>query len=244
MRLALLADIHGNREALAAVLADLSGRAIGRIAVLGDIVGYGPDPEWCVDRLRALDGAMVIKGNHDSAIDHPGEVLNAPARAVIDWTRERLGTARRAWLAALPMTAAEGDTLFVHANAHEPAAWVYVRSDSGAKASFHSTRARITFCGHAHRAQLYSCDRQGVVREQVVTTGQAVPLIRSRRWLGVVGSVGQARDGVPQASYAVYDMETAELSFLRVPYDVAATVGKMRAAALPEALATRLLKGQ
>jgi len=120
MRLGLLADIHANREAFEAVLADMAGRQIDRTILLGDIVGYGPDPEWCVDRAMDLVsvGAVAILGNHDQAVGSGDGDLNVTARRVMAWTRGRLSPAQSGFLAALPMTQREGEILFVHASAN------------------------------------------------------------------------------------------------------------------------------
>lgn len=246
MRLAILSDLHGNREALSAVLADLAARGVDRIVVLGDIVGYGPDPEWCVERVRALaaEGAICVQGNHDAAIAGTGAGMGTTARAAIDWTRPRLDPAQLAFLAGLPLTAALDDLLFVHASANDPGDWIYVTSDHKAMPSFRVSDARVIFCGHVHVPALMSCDRAGRVAQQRIPMGQPVPLIRSRRWLAVLGAVGQPRDGVAQAAYGLFDTDRNELTFRRVPYDVATTVQKLRAAGLPEALALRLMKGE
>lgn len=245
MRLALLADIHGNREALEAVLADIAQRKIDRIVILGDIVGYGPDPEWCADKTMALvaAGAVAVKGNHDSGIADRGEGMNAIARAALDWTRPRLSQTQRDFLAGLPMTASLDDALFVHASANDPADWIYVTSERSAMPGFRVSRARLIFCGHVHVPALFTCDRAGTVRGQKVTTGTPVPLLRSRRWMAVIGSVGQPRDGVPHAAYAIHDGATNEVTFRRVPYDAETTARKTHEAGLPETLALRLLRG-
>lgn len=245
MRLALLTDIHANREAFAAVLADVAERGCDRMVILGDVVGYGPDPEWCVDKVMALvaGGAICIKGNHDSAVGFDGEHMNGNAYRVIEWTRTRLDETQRAFLAALPLTARLDDILFVHASADSPADWTYITSDLRAVSSFRSSGARLIFVGHVHVPILVSCDLTGQVREQRIRIGLPVPLIRSRRWLAVVGSVGQPRDRNPAAGYAIYDAAANELTFRRVPYDCGKTALKVRAAGLPEALALRLLSG-
>lgn len=245
MRLAILTDIHGNREAFTAVMADLEPRQIDRIVLLGDLVGYGPDPEWCTERAMALvaAGALAVLGNHDHAIGTPAKSMSALARHAIDWTRPRLSDPQRSFLAALPLTAGFDDLLFVHASADAPADWVYVTSDLAALGSFGATRARVICCGHVHVPLLVSCDLRGTVREQQIRPGLPLPLIRSRRWLAVVGSVGQPRDRNPAAAYALLDTTTHELTFRRVPYDCGATVAKLRAAGLPEQLATRLMTG-
>lgn len=244
-RYALLTDIHANREAFEAVLADLERRAVDRIVVLGDIVGYGPDPGWCADRTADLAeaGAIVIKGNHDAAVESADRAMNAIARSAIDWTRARLSQSQSAFLARLPFTATAGDMLFVHASADHPKDWIYVTSERSAWPSFAASTARIIFCGHVHVPALYSCDMASRCQSQRITPGRPVPLIRSRRWLGVIGAVGQPRDGVAEAGYAIHDADANELTFRRVAYDNAATAAKVRAAGLPETLALRLLRG-
>ena len=245
MRLALLSDIHGNREAFEAVLADLAARRVDRIAVLGDVVGYGPDPAWCVDRVMDLaqQGALCVKGNHDSAIGTPSESMTAIAKAAIDWTRPLLTAQQAAFLAALPISQVLGDVLLVHASANDPSGWIYVTSERSAMPSFRVSAAQVIFCGHVHVPALFTCDIRGTVRGHQIPMSKPVPLLRSRRWLAVVGSVGQPRDGVAQAGYALFDTESRELTFRRVPYDCAATAAKLRAAGLPETLALRLLRG-
>ncbi|GLS85096.1 metallophosphoesterase [Cypionkella aquatica] len=245
MRLALLTDIHANREAFEAVLADLSQRQIDQLVFLGDIVGYGPDPGWCVDQLEALvaKGALALRGNHDRAVTTPDNVLNSNARRVIDWTVNRLNARQKLFLSELPLTIADGDTLFTHASANDPADWLYITTESTARPSFLVCDARLIFCGHTHRAALYSCDLAGRVGQINLAAGQTMPLLHSRRWLGVIGSVGQPRDGSTLASYAILDRDLNELSFRRVAYDATTTARKSREAGLPEALAQRLMKG-
>ena len=246
MRLGILSDIHANREAFEAVLADLGQRGVGRIVILGDIVGYGADPEWCCDRATELvaQGAPAVMGNHDEAAAAGGSGMTATARRAIDWTRARLSDTQRAFLKDLPLTAREGDVLFVHASANDPGDWIYVTSEAKALPSFRVSDARVILCGHVHVPLLVSCDMQQTVRAQKVPMAQPVPLIRSRRWLAVVGSVGQPRDGVPQAGYAILDTDGNELTFRRVPYDNAGAAAKVRAAGLPEILAQRLMRGE
>lgn len=245
MRIALLTDIHGNREALEAVLADLKQRGTDQTIILGDIVGYGPDPEFCTDTCLQLasGGAIIVKGNHDAAIAHKGESMNATARAAIDWTRPRLSSAHTAFLNALPMTHRMNDILFVHASANSPEDWIYVTNHRTAAPSFQVCDARLIFCGHVHVPSLFTCDAQGAVRDHKIPYNMPIPLMRSRRWLGVIGSAGQPRDGAPAAGYGIFDMAKNELTFRRVPYDCDTTARKIRAAGLPEALALRLLKG-
>ena len=245
MRLALLTDIHANREAFEAVLADLAQRRIDRLVILGDIVGYGPDPDWCLETVETMvqQGAICVRGNHDRAVAVPDGTLNANARRVIDWTVNRLTARQRLFLQELPLTASQDDMLFVHASANDPADWIYVTSEQKAMPSFRVSKARLIFCGHVHRAQIYSCDLSGRVAQFAATPAQPVPLLTSRRWLAVIGSVGQPRDGSALAGYAILDRSTNELTFRKVGYDALTTARKSRERGLPESLARRLMKG-
>lgn len=245
MRLAILSDIHANREAFEAVLADLGPRGIDRLVFLGDMVGYGPDPGWCLDRIMAFrdKGALVLRGNHDRAVSAPDTRLNPHARRVIDWTVDRLTAAQKAFLADLPLVEEVEDVVFVHASADDPAAWTYVTDTASATACLGASPARVVICGHVHRAAVYSQDLGGRLASHRFATGLALPLLRSRRWLAVVGSVGQPRDGSGLAGYAILDMRTNELTLRRIGYDSALTARKMRDAGLPESLAARLILG-
>ena len=246
MRIAVLTDIHANREAFEAVLADVAAHGVDRIALLGDIVGYGADPEWCCDKAQALvaEGAICVRGNHDNAASGAAEAMSQLAKRALDWTSARLDGAQKAFLRALPYTAEAEGMLFVHASANRPEEWSYVTSDTRATPSFRACEARVILCGHVHIPLLASCDIGGVVREQAFKPGLPIPLLASRRWLAVVGSVGQPRDGVAQAAWALVDSGKQELTFRRTPYDAARAAGKVRAAGLPEELAVRLLVGR
>jgi diadenosine tetraphosphatase ApaH/serine/threonine PP2A family protein phosphatase len=218
---------------------------VERIALLGDIVGYGADPEWCCDRAEALvaAGAVCVRGNHDNAAAGGWESMSPLAERALDWTRGRLSGSQQAFLGGLPMTAEAEGLFFVHASADQPDAWNYVTSDTRAALSFAACTARVILCGHVHVPLLASCDIGGVVREQAFKPGLPIPLLSSRRWLAVVGSVGQPRDGLAQAAWALVDTGTAELTFRRTPYDAAGAAQKVREAGLPEELAVRLLLG-
>lgn len=246
MRIAVLTDIHANREAFEAVLADLGGRKVDRLVFLGDLVGYGPDPGWCLERVMELaaKGAKVVRGNHDRAVGVPDGTLNANARRVIDWTVDRLTVPQKMFLADLPLVIEEDDVMFVHASANQPQDWIYVTNEMKARPSFMVTKARVILVGHVHKPALYSCDLTGRVTGHPVPQGHPAPLLRSRRWLAVVGAVGQPRDGSSLAGYAILDTVANELTFRRVGYDSATTARKVRSAGLPEALAMRLIRGE
>jgi diadenosine tetraphosphatase ApaH/serine/threonine PP2A family protein phosphatase len=243
--LALFSDIHANRQAFSACLAAARARGAENLVLLGDYVGYGADPEWTVDEVTGLveGGAIAIRGNHDTAIGSSAESMNAHAQAAIEWTRGRLGAAQRRFLSELPLTAEEDDRLYVHSEASSPAKWRYVQDTTDAARSIMSAAAQITFCGHIHCPALYSISSAGKMTSFVPTAGVAVQLLRGRRWLAVLGSVGQPRDGNPAASFAMFDTDTREITYCRVPYDVAEAARRIRANGLPTWLADRLLVG-
>jgi diadenosine tetraphosphatase ApaH/serine/threonine PP2A family protein phosphatase len=246
MRIALLADIHANREALAACLAHARGQGAERLVFLGDYVGYGADPEFAVETVTACveAGAIALRGNHDDAVARPHPAMRDDAWTAIAWTRGRLGPASRRFLAGLQLTVEEGETLYVHAEASAPERWIYVTDAAAAARSLMATRARLVVCGHVHVPRLYGLSVTGKLTSFQPVAGVPVPLQRQRRWFAVLGSVGQPRDGNPAACYAMLDTARAEITTLRVPYDVEAAAAKILAAGLPARLAERLRQGR
>ncbi|PAY04212.1 metallophosphatase family protein [Bradyrhizobium sp. UFLA03-84] len=246
MRLALFADIHANRQAFAACLDAARARGAERLICLGDIVGYGADPEWAVDTVMDLvgKGAVAVRGNHDNAIGVPSDSMNADAQSAIDWTRGRLSAEQKAFLAGLPILREEDNRLYVHSEASDPAKWRYVRDTSDAARSMMATELQITFCGHIHRPGLYSMSSTAKMTSFVPTSGVPVQLLTGRRWLAVLGSVGQPRDGDPAASFAMFDTTSREITYHRVPYDVATAAARIKANGLPLWLADRLPLGR
>jgi diadenosine tetraphosphatase ApaH/serine/threonine PP2A family protein phosphatase len=220
---------------------------VDRYAFVGDFVGYGADPGWVIDRARehAQAGAIVVLGNHDAAVvGKAPPSMRADARWVIDWTRARLTLAQLAFLRQLPLMHESGEMLFVHANACAPARWAYVEDAADAQCSMRATARRITFCGHMHEPMLYHLSESGKPGGFVPAQGLPIKLSAPRRWLAIPGAAGQPRDGDPAACYAIYDDCSTEITYRRVPYDHEAAAAKIRAADLPQSLATRLAGGQ
>ncbi len=247
MKLALITDLHANRESVGAVMAHAATQGIDRYAFLGDFVGYGADPGWVVDLVRehVARGAIVVMGNHDAAVvQGPLPTMIPEARQVVEWTRERLDAEQLAFLAALPMQVTDADRLFVHANAFAPADWAYVLGRMEAVRSLQATNARFTFCGHVHDPKLFHLTGTGKIGDFVPSDGMPIPLSDQRRWLVIPGSAGQPRDGNPAACYATFDTAGSTLTYFRVPYDTEAAGAKIRAAGLPQRLARRLEHGE
>lgn len=245
MLIALFADIHANRQAFETCLGDARAHGAERFVLLGDYVGYGADPEWAVDTVMGLvdKGAAAVLGNHDGAVNNPREQMNAEAKLVIEWTGGELGAGQRRFLTDLPFTRSEDDRLYVHAEASAPKKWTYVHGTLEASRSLSATQAQITFCGHIHRPALYSLSAAAKMTAFTPASGIAIPLLPGRRWLAVLGSVGQPRDGNPAAAYAMLDTVKRELTYCRVPYDVERAAARIRAKGLPAWFAERLFRG-
>jgi diadenosine tetraphosphatase ApaH/serine/threonine PP2A family protein phosphatase len=245
VRIAILSDIHANREALTACLAAIELAHADRLVILGDIVGYGADPVWCLDKTRELlaAGAVVLRGNHDDAVAKSTRSMNTNARLAIEWTRNQLSAEDRIFLGSLPMQVAEDDRLYVHASANAPEAWHYMLDADDARGHFLHSDAAVSFCGHTHQPALFSASPAGKITAFTPNAAEPILLTPQRQWLAVVGSVGQPRDGNPAAAFALYDMEARELRFQRVAYDIETAAAKIRKAGLPEALAERLFAG-
>jgi len=244
--IAIFADIHANRQAFEACLAQARDKGAQRIVLLGDYVGYGGDPEWAVDTVMDLidKGAVAVQGNHDSAVGNRREDLNPEAQIAIEWTRHMLDVSQRRFLAGLPLTHSEEDRLYVHAEASSPKSWIYVMSAAEAARSIAATSAQVTFCGHIHRPALYSMSATAKMTAFTPAGGVAIPLLPGRRWLAVLGAVGQPRDGNPAASYAMLDSERQELTYCRAPYDVEQAAAQITKNHLPPWFAQRLFVGQ
>jgi len=246
MLIALFADIHANRQAFEACLAHAREQQVERYAFLGDYVGYGADPEWVVEKIAEFvdQGAIAIVGNHDRAVSDPTLPMNRYAQIAIEWTRNQLGASARELLDRLPMTIEDGGRLHTHGDASAPSRFVYVVDSDIARNSLDSTRAQVTIVGHVHMPAIYSLAQTGKLTLFQPVPGVSIPVLRQRRWLLVLGSVGQPRDGNPAASYSIFNTDTSEITFLRVPYDIETAAARIREAGLPAPLAERLSRGR
>lgn len=247
MKLALITDLHANREAVQAVLDHAEQHGAQKYAFLGDYVGYGADPGWVIDTVReyVARGAIAVGGNHDAGVaKETSPAMRPDARQVVEWTRGQLNASQLAWLSSLPLSVIDRDILFVHANAFAPAEWEYIQGRIEAVRSLHATHCHYTICGHMHEPKLFHLSGTGKAGDFVPTPGVGIPVPPHRQWLIVPGSAGQPRDGNPAACYALFDMTEQTLTFQRVPYDHDLAASKIRAAGLPDRLAERLLHGQ
>jgi len=245
MLTALLADVHSNLTALQACLRHARERGAERFAFLGDLVGYGPDPAAVIDVITALSGALVVKGNHDEAIEVEPRTrdLNDVAYDAIVWTRTVLSSAQKDFLSSLPLLIRDEAVCLVHASASRPERWPYVEDAEAARRSMDAAGTSYVFCGHVHDQMLYFTTATGSTASFRPTAGSPTPVPRHRRWLAIVGSVGQPRDGNPAAAYALFDDAGETMTFFRIPYDHLATAQRIREVGLPDMLAERIARG-
>jgi diadenosine tetraphosphatase ApaH/serine/threonine PP2A family protein phosphatase len=251
MRLALLTDLHANREALEACLAHAERRQVDQYAFTGDFVGYGADPAWVVRTVMdyVARGAVAVQGNHDYAVTRserreagPAR-MHAEAREVIEWTRGQLGAEQMAFLGGLPLTQQHGNAFFVHASAYDPIRWEYVTGIEEAERSLKASLSRIVFSGHVHAPSLYRRAMDGRMGVHVPRAGERIALQPQHQYLVLPGAVGQPRDQNNAACYAVFDDEARDITYFRVPYDHGAAARKVIAAGLPIVFAMRLIEG-
>jgi diadenosine tetraphosphatase ApaH/serine/threonine PP2A family protein phosphatase len=240
MRYAVLSDVHANLEALRAVLADCRADVDGLLC-LGDLVGYGADPQACIE-IVAERAEFLVAGNHEHGVTGLLDLgwFNRIARAAAEWTATRLDTDHRAYLAALPLAARLGEATLVHASPAHPDEWDYLVTAEDGFETFAAFDTRLCFVGHSHRAACWSVGSSG---PEFRPGAGEVTLDGGRRYIINVGSVGQPRDGDPRACYAIWDQEARRVAIRRVPYDSAGTRRKIIAAGLPRVLADRLAHG-
>ena len=245
MRIAFFSDVHANREALTACLDHAGRNRIDRYVFLGDLIGYGADPVFAVETAmdRVEHGAVAVLGNHDVAALVPDRFMNDMAFAAMEWTRRRLDAVHLAFIEGLPLSVDDNGRLYVHASADAPSAWHYVADRHAASKCLAATGAQATFCGHTHVPALFHRSPAGRTASFRPDDGVDIPLTPGRRWLAVIGSVGQPRDHNPAACYAVLDAARDVLTYFRVPYDVDTAARKIIDAGLPAALGQRLFAG-
>ncbi len=243
---AVIADIHGNREALAAVLAAVDAAGHGTIYCLGDLVGYGPDPDWCVETIRARK-CVCLLGNHDAVAAglRDGSDFSPPALQAMHWTRRRLSPEQLTYLAALPtrreVSTMTGNAHLVHASLVDDYL-TYISTPEPALASLQRLRLGHFACiGHTHKPALWTLAGGTAVLQPTPDGWWEIPM---QPVLLNPGSCGQPRDHDQRAAYLVWDVAGRRCRWERVAYDVTTTQQKMRDAGLPDFLAERLAEGR
>jgi predicted phosphodiesterase len=247
MKVAVISDIHGNRHAFEATLEAIAASDAAELWCLGDLVGYGAEPDACVELARE-HAAVCLAGNHDLAV--AGEIsfeeFSRGASLAGQWTREVIAPENLAFLAGLRPQGEEGpageSVGLYHASPRDPV-WEYVLSALLAELCLDEQPHRVCLIGHSHVALSF------VRAEGELATGEprrdgARLDIAAGEWLLNPGSIGQPRDGDPRASWLLLDLAEETVAFRRTDYDVAGAAAAIRAARLPDSLAERLEYGQ
>jgi len=243
MRVAIVSDIHGNRHAFEAVLDAIEASECQEMWCLGDLVGYGAEPDACVELARR-HAAICLAGNHDLAVlgEIPFEAFTRGAELAARWTRDVIDPASLAYLAELQPQRLDEPVGLFHASPRDPV-WEYVLSPLQAELCLDAAQHRVSCVGHSHIALAFSR------REGAPASGETRPAgtqldVGEGQWLLNPGSVGQPRDGDPRAAWLLLDLDRRHASYERTEYDVAGAAGAIRAARLPDSLAERLARGQ
>ncbi len=243
MRIALLSDVHGNLPAFRAVVADAREAGADELWCLGDLVGYGAQPDQCVELARE-ECDLCLAGNHDLAVV---DVLSLDefsrgARIAAEWTRDTISEETRDFLLALtPEGGAYGYGLF-HASPRDPI-WEYVLSGLTAELCFDATDYRVSLIGHSHVALSFNRP-EGEPASGSTRKGGTDLDVSAGEWLINPGSTGQPRDGDPRAAWLMLDTDSWTATYRRAEYDIAGAMAAIRAANLPDSLAERLQHGQ
>lgn len=253
MRVAIISDLHSNREALEAVFAHIRAQGIEDLVCLGDVIGYGPDPEYCVDLVRG-HARWCLMGNHDEALFRDAYDFNSYARTAIDFTKRLMEPAwyssaekksRWKWLKSLPDRIVEGRFLFVHGSPRDPIREYVLATDGllnpDKLRQIFAQFDGVAIAGHTHHPGVFDDELRFHGLEGAAE--KSYPLDPNRRYFINVGSTGQPRDGDNRACYAV--LEDEKVTWHRVAYDFRVTQEKIqRTGVLHEVLARRLAIGR
>lgn len=232
MKIAIISDIHSNLEALTTALQYIEAQGIQKIICLGDIVGYGPNPNECVQCL--IDKKIpALLGNHDDAVNNlpHREQFSETARDAIRWTDHALTKEHKIYLSTLPLVIDLFGQTFVHASPLKPETFSYVRNYADAAQQFRGFSTPLCFIGHTHRPEIF-CDD---VVTQTICAG--------KKFIVNVGSIGQPRNGDPRLCFGLFDTEKFTFDFVCLSYDIHTTQNKIYKTDLPKKLGDRLLLG-
>jgi predicted phosphodiesterase len=243
MKVAVISDIHGNRQAFEATLEAIAASDAAEVWCLGDLVGYGADPDACVELARE-HAAVCLAGNHDLAVtgEIPLHEFSRGASLAAQWTKDVIAPENLAFLQTLSPQGDEGKVGLYHASPRDPV-WEYVLSALLAELCLNQQRHRLCLVGHSHVALSFTRSEGQLATGEPQRDGSELDLAAGE-WLINPGSVGQPRDGDPRASWLLLDLDGLSASFVRTDYDIAGAAAAIRAARLPDSLAERLEYGQ
>ncbi len=242
MRTLIISDIHANLTALQTVLEDAV--PFDRVWCLGDTVGYGPDPNECINLIKGLPGLVCVKGNHDAAI--LGEItinsFNYEARASLQWLATEISPENKDWLRNLEKTIVLENVTLVHGSPNSPV-WEYVMDVRTAQENMDGFDTPLCLVGHTHIPCVYVQESGELKSTRLNALDINEPLVLTHKSILNPGSVGQPRDHDPRASYLIHDDDGERWFYHRIPYDVEQVQNRIYAAGLPARHAQRLSQG-
>lgn len=242
MRYGIISDIHGNLEALNAVLEEIQNHKIDQLICLGDIIGYGANPNECIELVRQKC-QIILAGNHDYAAIQKVDIstFNNYAQDAIGWTIHNLSQESKVFLESLKIFHKADPIYFVHSTPMDPTEWNYILSTFDAYESFQEFQEQICFIGHSHVPIIFTSRQK---HRYDVIEKKELHIDPKNRYIINVGSVGQPRDLDSRAAYGIFDDESRTFCLHRVHYDIKKTQEKMRLTGLPEFLIVRLQYGK
>lgn len=245
MRYGVFADIHSNLEALEVVLNFFEQEKIHHFICCGDLVGYGPNPNECIEKVRAIKHLLIVAGNHDMATVGMKDTrwFNDFAARAILWTKRHLTSSNSGYLTHLAKTVDQSQFFLVHGSPRDPID-EYLLSPTQFQESLRSFNNQVCFIGHTHLPNCFISDRLQRIKIKPPMSRDIIKIEPDAQIMYNPGSVGQPRDGDPRASCAIYDTDNMTVKLFRFEYNISAVQEKMRKAQLPLYLIERLLMGR
>lgn len=242
MKFGIISDIHGNLEALQVVLQEIKKEDCNEIIFLGDIVGYGANPNECIELLRQ-ERVVGVAGNHDYAVLNKTSIknFNPYAQAAILWTQKILTKESLWYLDAFLLVNKSYPFHIVHSSPDDPGDWYYLFTIEDIIPQFNFFSYPVCLVGHTHIPFVVAKRNDGKIE---IIKENKFELNSGWQYIINVGSVGQPRDQNPQASFAIYDTKTNIFEIRRIDYDIKTAADKIINANLPPILAERLFYGQ
>jgi predicted phosphodiesterase len=251
MKYLIISDIHSNMEALGAVMLETMSMDIDKYVILGDIVGYCANPNEAVERVMKMNPAVIIRGNHDKFVSglSDGRDFNYIAREADLWTRENLSPQNIDFIKRLPKGPVKVDGLFeiVHGSHYDEDE--YILGVNEALFEFYKSEWKMAFFGHTHVQIIWTyVESKKEVKSRfpnVRENGKSeYKLEEDKRYLINPGSVGQPRDMDPRLAFAIFDSDSAIITFFRINYNIKSVQDKIIRAGLDDFLAERLAVGK
>ncbi|MFH1379430.1 MAG: metallophosphoesterase family protein [bacterium] len=245
MRYGVFADIHSNIDAFEVVLNYFEKEKIHQLICSGDIVGYGPNPNECIKRIRNLKNLVIVAGNHDKAVVGMKDTrwFNDFAARAILWTKRQLDCSNHGYLTKLHNTIDQSQFFVVHGSPRDPLdEYMLAPTQFQDAVTFYSSP--VCFVGHTHVPNCFTYDSLKRIKIKSPMSKDTIKIEQDAQVMYNPGSVGQSRDGDPRASCAVYDTSNKTIKLVRLEYDIKSVQSKMRKAQLPLYLIERLSTGR